>query len=146
MCNIFAILLRYLSTSGKSLKSSGLNGDSSRDLYDAGAAPYRLSCQGNWELVVMRVNHKSVDEDYNCIGLKWMFIHLPTKKILFKIGSRKNFLGWIRSVTGWVKPQEWLLWVSDWLFDNLTGRHLQCHNSEDHFRSDCRTGSLGRLQ
>ena len=50
-------------------RAPGLNGDSSRDLYDAGAALYHLSCQANWELVVMRVNDKSVDEDHNC-GLR----------------------------------------------------------------------------
>ena len=64
MCMILANLYRYLSSSEKSLKNSGLNGDSSNDLCEVGAVLYHLSYQTNWELVVLWVNNKSVDEGY----------------------------------------------------------------------------------
>ena len=47
--------------SEKGLKNSGLNGDSNPDLWDAGAVPYQLGYQANWEQVVMRVDYKPID-------------------------------------------------------------------------------------
>ena len=38
--------------------------DSNPDLCDAGAVLYQLSCQGNWELVIMWVYDKPVDSGY----------------------------------------------------------------------------------
>ena len=52
---------RCLSSSEKSLKNSGLNGDSNPNLCDAGALLYQLSNQANWEQVVMWVDYKPVD-------------------------------------------------------------------------------------
>ena len=39
------------------------------DLYNAGAVPYQLSYQVNWELVVMWVDYKPVDYGYRSIYL-----------------------------------------------------------------------------
>ena len=43
--NLIIAFLRYLSSSEKGLKNSGLNGDSYPNLYDAGALLYQLSYQ-----------------------------------------------------------------------------------------------------
>ena len=51
-------LQRYLRSSVKSPKISGLNGDSKPDLCDAGALLHQLRYQVNWELVVMWVDDK----------------------------------------------------------------------------------------
>ena len=47
---------RYLNSSEKGPKIS--------DLYDSGAVFYQLSYQANWELVVMWVDTKPVDDGY----------------------------------------------------------------------------------
>ena len=47
-----------------SRSEKGLNGDSNPDLCDAGAVLYQWSYQADWELVVMRVNYKPVDDGY----------------------------------------------------------------------------------
>ena len=51
----------------KGLKNSGLNGDLNRDLCDASAVLYQFSYQANWELVVMSVDCKPVDDGYRYI-------------------------------------------------------------------------------
>ena len=43
------------------LENLGLNGYLDPDLCDVGAVFYQLSYQGNWELVIMGVDHKLVD-------------------------------------------------------------------------------------
>ena len=43
-----------------------LERDSNPGLRDAGAVLQKLSYQANWELVIMRVNHKPVDSEYIC--------------------------------------------------------------------------------
>ena len=58
---IIAVFYRYLSSSKKGLKNSGLNGDSKPGLYDAGAVLRQLSYEANWEEVVMWVDYKPVD-------------------------------------------------------------------------------------
>ena len=52
---------RCFNSSEKGLKNSGLNGDSNTDLCDVGAVLHQLSCQANWEQVVMWVDYKPVD-------------------------------------------------------------------------------------
>ena len=47
--------------------------DSNPDLCDASAVLYQLSYQGNWELVVMWVHCKSVDD--GCISIDMMLRH-----------------------------------------------------------------------
>ena len=41
--------------------------DSNPDLCNAGAVLYELSYQANWELVVMCVDFKSIDDGYRSI-------------------------------------------------------------------------------
>ena len=43
------------------LENLGLNGYLDPDLCDVGAVFYQLRYQGNWELVIMWVDHKPVD-------------------------------------------------------------------------------------
>ena len=54
--NVIIAFLALLSSSEK-----GLNGDSNPDLCDAGAVLHQLRYQGNWELIVMWVDHESGD-------------------------------------------------------------------------------------
>ena len=38
------------------------------ELIEAGAVPYQLSYQANWELAIMWVNDKPVDSVYICVA------------------------------------------------------------------------------
>ena len=55
-CSFFS----YFSSSEKDLNY----GDSNSELCNAGAVLYQFSFQGNWELVVMWVDDKPVDDGY----------------------------------------------------------------------------------
>ena len=55
--NLIIAFYRYLSSSEKHLKNSGLNGDPKPDLCNAGAVLYQLSSQANWELVITWVDY-----------------------------------------------------------------------------------------
>lgn len=57
-CSFFS----YLSSNEKKL-----NRDPNTELYDAGAVLYQFSYQHKWELVVMWVDDKPVDDGYKSI-------------------------------------------------------------------------------
>ena len=45
-------------------KNFGLEWDLNRDLSNACAVLHQLSCQANWELVILWIGYKLVDDDY----------------------------------------------------------------------------------
>ena len=57
---------RYISSSERGLKFSGLSllRDSNPDLWETSAALYQLSYQANWQLIVMLIDDKPVDDGY----------------------------------------------------------------------------------
>ena len=55
--------LHYLSSSEYiGQKNSDLNGDLNPDFYDLGASLCQLSYQANWELLIMWVDYKQVED------------------------------------------------------------------------------------
>jgi len=69
MCMILAVFIVLL----KSEWGEGLNGDSNPDLFDASAVIYQLSNQANWELVIMWVNDKPLDDEYGPAYTMYIF-------------------------------------------------------------------------
>ena len=59
------------SNSEKGLKSSGLNEYSNPELWDSGAVFYQLSYQATWELVVMWVDDKPLDDGWWMMDDGW---------------------------------------------------------------------------